>query len=188
MTMVNTSTTPYSANYNNAISNYSTGLSVINQSGTTSGTSSNGTAAFALGGNLSLLNQLNTASGDTTLQTLQNLDSSNSTAINGTLPSISSYITNSPLGLQLLANMNASEFGYLNNSSTAQSTSSATATNTDQFNPANPFGDAIQSQMGDSQLYSMDPALLAIAQASTAAYTQSQQSTTSAGSTVDTSA
>jgi len=191
MTMINTSTNPYSTyNSNAAIANYSTGLSVITQSETTSSTSSNETAAYALSGNLALLNQLDSASSSNSLQTLQNIIGSNSTSSNGTLPSITSYITDSPLGLQKLATMTPAEFEYLNNQSTTKASGSSTTTPVqsaiaanEQINPA----DILQTQMDDSQLYNMDPALLAIAQGATsAAYAQSQQAPVPAGLTVNT--
>jgi hypothetical protein len=184
MTTVNPTT---GISYDPTLTSYNSDLALLAENGFSTG--STDTSAYTLDGSLPSLGQ--TAATIAAAQT-------STTGINPAAYSLPSAFTNP----DLLNQITPGEISYLlglptSQSSTASSvqpTSEATSSDLYAANPAGvtPLGDPINWQIGDDELYQLDPSLAAIvggatSSGSSSAYNQDQDTST-VGTAVDTSA
>jgi len=175
------------------ILNYTNGLTVMSDSGMTPTSTTTATSpAYLLDGSLAQLSQPGSSSGSTATTATTSLLVPNLTVDSSF--SIFNEVTNlTPNELQALA---ALDNGQLPAQTGASATQQSTSAANSQSTLLNALGDPIQWQIGDSELYTLDPSLATVVGAATSsavtanpdAAVQSPASTQSVGGLIDTSA
>ena len=181
-----TSVTGLNYNTDPTISNYTSGLTEMTDSGMTPTTSTSTTSpAYILGGSLAQLSQTGSSSSSTTTASLlvPNLTVDSSFSV------FNEVNTLTPNELQALA---ALDNGQLPTQTGASATQQSTSAANSQSTLLNALGDPIQWQIGDSELYTMDPSLATVVGGATSsdvtASPEPSQSDQSVGGLLDTTA